>query len=407
MANAISPQGYDYPFDKSKHPFYTDGRTETPGEVPDITASASVDDTTGTPAVSVEKSGSDPINFAFAFSGIKGEKGETGEQGPAGKDGTSATVTATGNTGSGEIAGTVSDGTTTVTIYNGAKGETGATGPQGEAGATPTDYVKNVTITATNSQAEFVVEKGDGTSATTDVPIGSSSTVNGIVEVKDTVVENNTDGYDFHTFTETEDNGIENEIGKFCLARNQMTKVYSLSYNDDVSGVGPREIIMEFVSQDGTMGRNITRENINNLCNYKAKLPSYFSAIVFAYRNPNNGLGDATLIPINSEMIKSLSTQVTPAQNSTVSMTINEFIIRTVSFVQIRQEYTTGNNTGTTTGTDVDYRTVERPVDVIFSNYNAAEETVTINVRCYGQLLRSNSNPAESVDDENYVIAFI
>ena len=51
---------------------------------------ASVDSNTGTPAVTVEVSGDDTEkNFAFAFSGLKGEPGKDGADGADGKDGES------------------------------------------------------------------------------------------------------------------------------------------------------------------------------------------------------------------------------------------------------------------------------------------------------------------------------
>ena len=54
------------------------------GVTPNITATASVSSTTGTPAVTVTKSGTatNP-NFNFSFNGLKGEKGDTGSTGPA------------------------------------------------------------------------------------------------------------------------------------------------------------------------------------------------------------------------------------------------------------------------------------------------------------------------------------
>ena len=65
---------------------------------------ATVDATSGTPAVTVQASGPDTAKvFAFSFTGLKGEKGDTGAQGPKGE-----------------------------------KGDAGARGPQGPAGATYT-----------------------------------------------------------------------------------------------------------------------------------------------------------------------------------------------------------------------------------------------------------------------------
>lgn len=113
------------------------------GEIVD--ASATVDETTGTPSADVslytygsdsEKAGKKLISFKF--SGIKGEKGEKGDTGAtgeagapgtAGKDGISPKVVSTGATGSGEIAGTITgaDGAV-ITVYNGAKGDTGESG---------------------------------------------------------------------------------------------------------------------------------------------------------------------------------------------------------------------------------------------------------------------------------------
>ena len=74
----ITPQGYVYglpPF--SQHPFWEDEK-----DVSNITASASVSNTTGTPSVEVENTidlQEGEINFDFAFSGLKGERGEQEE----------------------------------------------------------------------------------------------------------------------------------------------------------------------------------------------------------------------------------------------------------------------------------------------------------------------------------------
>lgn len=59
-----------------------DGKDGTDGITPVITATASVTDTTGTPDVTVEKTGDDTQPFFnFAFSGIKGKDGTNGTNG--------------------------------------------------------------------------------------------------------------------------------------------------------------------------------------------------------------------------------------------------------------------------------------------------------------------------------------
>lgn len=76
--------------------------------LPSITAS--VDNTTGNPAINVESNG-DGINFAF--SGIKGEKGETGEtgpQGPKGDKGEQGNSGYSGNISELEIVNNLTDG---------------------------------------------------------------------------------------------------------------------------------------------------------------------------------------------------------------------------------------------------------------------------------------------------------
>lgn len=240
MANIISPQGYNYPIDpKSEHPFWQDGTPATdfvssidfssaeeddgsttyreqvnnsdgstdvqeinvPQMIPpDITATASVTETTGTPGVSVTKTGEDTApNYDFAFTGLKGEKGE--------------------------------------------RGETGATGPQGET-ITRAGLMTDVSMTNENGIYTISQTKYDDTgTATGTTEVGTIEIPEddrGIVEVKDSVVSNNTIGYDFHTITETQNDGTENEVGALYLGQNQIAILpdnldgsFNLSYTDN------------------------------------------------------------------------------------------------------------------------------------------------------------------------------
>lgn len=148
--------------------------------VPTIT----VDDTTGTPSATVEASGPDTAKvFTFAFSGLKGETGPQGEQGPQGTTGErgpqgtaagfgEATASVDESTGAPDVTVSTS-GPDTAKVFNfqfsGLKGETGAAAGFGQITATvgaevgtPSvsvetsgpDTAKNLAFTFTNLKGE-------------------------------------------------------------------------------------------------------------------------------------------------------------------------------------------------------------------------------------------------------------
>lgn len=103
-------------------------------------ATATVNETTGTPSVDVTMSGPDTAKvFNFAFSGLKGEtgakgdtgdKGDTGATGPQGVSVTDAEINESGRLIITLSAGEPIDAGNAVGP-TGAKGDTGATGPEG------------------------------------------------------------------------------------------------------------------------------------------------------------------------------------------------------------------------------------------------------------------------------------
>ena len=132
----VNPQGYKYGLaPENVNPFWDYENGGNPASV-DITATASVDETVGTPDVTVTKQTKEDVtNFDFAFTGIKGEKGEDGAPGPKGEPGPAGEQGPEGERGpQGPVGEQGPKGDPGPAGEQGPKGDTGATGPRGPKG---------------------------------------------------------------------------------------------------------------------------------------------------------------------------------------------------------------------------------------------------------------------------------
>lgn len=179
------------------------GEQGEPGEAAGFgQATATVDETTGTPSVDVTTSGPDTAKvFNFAFSGLKGEtgakgdtgdKGDTGATGPQGVSVTDAEINESGRLIITLSAGEPIDAGNAVGPV-GATGETGQTGPEGASveriertsgtGAPGTTDTYTVYLTDSSTGGTFQVYNGSNGTGSGDFMADGSVPMTGALQM--------------------------------------------------------------------------------------------------------------------------------------------------------------------------------------------------------------------------------
>lgn len=260
------------------------------------TGSITIDDTTGTPYVTITATGPDTAKiFNFAFSGIKGKdgangaqgpQGEKGDQGPAGKDGTGVTIKgsfasesalkeahATGKTGDAYlVAGDLY-------VWSGEKwenvgrieGPMGPMGPTGDPGKDGVDGAKGDQgpIGPTGSSA-YQIWLDNGNTGDEAAFLASLKGVKGdkgdtgAIGPQGEKGDKGDSGYKFifsaNNVNSSELKGVHSSTGNHAIAKvDKFTLAYSNpDQNDDIT------VSTQIVNMSNVIGRGIQKLRLNN-----------------------------------------------------------------------------------------------------------------------------------------------
>lgn len=294
--NKVGISGADYIIPPTAdHPFWEDGDIAE-----NLTATATVDNSTGTPSVDVTKNG---YNLNFDFKNLKGEKGDpgaagrNGEKGETGAPGKSPKVEqiegSLGVSGVPAVNITDPENLKVAIVYNGAQGEkgdkgekgdpgekgekgdtgsTGPQGPQGATGATP-DISASATVDNTTGTPTVTVTK----SGTIDTPTLAFA----FSGIKGEKGEKGADAESvLHSFTDRLVQKVVYDTTYMLILKNSITAVFNSALLKGVrlgdsmdSGV---------VTQSGTYTGNISLDHIEIFTSAHAGGQFYIKGIVYS-----------------------------------------------------------------------------------------------------------------------------